>query len=103
MNWTKANHLSIRLGPFLFSDKGDDVNKHKPMFFRILYPDHTKKYAGTIADVEEITGMKITDPENFEGGGIGNILIEPIYEGNKKRITAHDRANIFDKIYGGKG
>jgi hypothetical protein len=76
------------------------MSKHKPMFFRILYPDHTKRYAGSIDEVEKITGMKITDPENFEGGGIGNILIEPVFNLGEKRITAFDRAKTLQKIYG---
>jgi hypothetical protein len=44
--------------------------------------------------------MKITDPENFEGGGIGNILIEPAFNLGEKRITAFDRAKTLQKIYG---
>ena len=79
--------------------KGIEMKK-KPMFFRILYPDHTKRYAGSIAEVEEITGIKITDPENFESGGIGNILIEPVFNLGEKRITAFDRAKTLQKIYG---
>lgn len=74
--------------------------KKKPILFRILYPDHTKRYAGKIADVEKITGMKITDPENFEGGGIGNILIEPIYSLGQNMTTAIDKAKTLQKIYG---
>ena len=79
--------------------KGIEMKK-KPMFFRILYPDHTKRYAGSIAEVEKITGMKIADPENFEGGGIGNILIEPIYSVGQNMSTLFDKEKTLQKIYG---
>lgn len=72
----------------------------QPIYFRILYPDHTKKLVGSLEEVQELTGIKIEDPENFQGGGINGTLIEPVYESGQKKITAMSRAKTLNKVYG---
>ena len=77
------------------------MKNRTPLFWKIISPDGTYQTAGTVEEVERLTGMKIENKEHFEFGAVGNIKIRPVYTVNRPYISDARKKKILLSIYGG--
>jgi hypothetical protein len=58
-----------------------------PLYYRIIKSGKIT-YAYTTEQIKIITGFKIVDPENYNGGGLENgTLIHPVYPYTRNKIN----------------
>ena len=77
------------------------MKNRTPLFWKIISPDGTYQTAGTVEEVERLTGLKIENKAHFEFGFVGDVKIHPVYSVNRPYISDDRKQRTLLSIYGG--